>query len=568
MESNELLPMMEQSLLENKIEELLGYSNEYIVAFPEKKEGYLFLGKAYWKKNNFKKALLKFYDAEDRVPNDIEVLFCLAEINFASRNFSASRTYYNKIIQIESKNTAAIVGLADIDFEDEMYFDAIQNYTKVLESNVDSETVIYKCASSYVELDEEKEALAFLDKYMKDEFNEPLMVLKKSIYQKLGREFEDKALECVETLHKNVPDNPIYIIELAQLYRKEDDYSKLEATYSKIINLDISKKDKLTAYESRAYVRNELEDYNGALEDYNQLIESEAKWYFYEYRGVVQLKLKNAKKALSDFNKAIEIQKEYSTLRHRGQLFLKAKSYDKAISDFTACAKMNSSDSVNYYDLGVAYTKSGDKKKGFMMLLEADKYGSAKAQDYLIGKYAKQVAAMKDKSDQKFMHEFKDSISRNESSSILQKAFGKLWRPDMDKNILAMGNEIYSFPEPIVKQVLESFAKDLFLITSSGVLFIEDGIVLEAYYKVEIESSHAIVLEIQPSKGGDVSRMRILFQNETLVLSYPLQSKEVPAKYFKPLEPSAVSSSLKVRLNDNKGVQYMDSIKSFIDSCG
>ena len=83
---------------------------------------------------------------------------------------------------------------------------------------------------------------------------------------------------------------------------------------------------------------------------------------------------------------------------------------------------------------------------------------------------------------------------------------------------------------------------------------------MEAYYKVEIESSHAIVLEIQPSKGGDVSRMRILFQNETLVLSYPLQSKEVPAKYFKPLEPSAVSSSWKAP-HDWRGSSWEDTTR-------
>ena len=55
-------------------------------------------------------------------------------------------------------------------------------------------------------------------------------------------------------------------------------------------------------------IKIDIEDYKGAIEDFNKAIEISPNFYgYYEYRGECKLNLKQYKGAIEDFNKAIEI---------------------------------------------------------------------------------------------------------------------------------------------------------------------------------------------------------------------------------------------------------------------
>jgi hypothetical protein len=116
----------------------------------------------------------------------------------------------------------------------------------------------------------------------------------------------------------------------------------------------------------------------------------------------------------------------------------------------------------------------------------------------------------------------------------------------------------------LIRGVLDSASKDLFLITAQGILFMEgEKEPLEAFYKVVIESEHSILLELQPSKGSPVSNMRLAFFEKNLLITYPVAETEVSAKYF--MNSEYVSEQQKTRLtNKNIEIPYIESIEKTI----
>ncbi len=127
-------------------------------------------------------------------------------------------------------------------------------------------------------------------------------------------------------------------------------------------------------------------------------------------------------------------------------------------------------------------------------------------------------------------------------------------------------SDISSLPGSIVKEMLAEVEKDLFLITPEGILFFEGSAApVEAYYKVEIESKHSILLEIQATKGGNKSTMRISMHESNLLLSYPADDTNSPPKYFLPAQE--VNQEQKQRLNGKPlNLPYMNSIEKSISS--
>ena len=129
-------------------------------------------------------------------------------------------------------------------------------------------------------------------------------------------------------------------------------YAKSHLTYSfseeesdNIIDVGPSKKQKLealdyankaieldpyyaAAYDWRAFLKKELEDYQGALEDHNKAIELVYDYYnYYFFRGETYLKLKDYGAAIQDYTKAIGLNPNCS-IAYNQRSFAKKKIGD------------------------------------------------------------------------------------------------------------------------------------------------------------------------------------------------------------------------------------------------
>ena len=142
-------------------------------------------------------------------------------------------------------------------------------------------------------------------------------------------------------------------------------YAKSHLTYSfseeesdNIIDVGPSKKQKLealsyankaieldpnyaSAYDWRAFLKKELNDYQGALEDHNKAIELVYDYYyFYFFRGETRSKIKDFGGAIKDYSKAIELNPKFAyAYKRRGNLLKKIGDKQNAKEDFKEAEK-------------------------------------------------------------------------------------------------------------------------------------------------------------------------------------------------------------------------------------
>ena len=121
-------------------------------------------------------------------------------------------------------------------------------------------------------------------------------------------------------------------------------------------------------YESRARLKFELNDLDGAVADMDKAIQINPKGdHLYRVRSKFYILQKKDDKALADLNKSIACQDkdQESTYRCRGDLYLRLKKYDLAVKDYTAainCSAKKKDDrsmELDYSGRAKAYEKLG-----------------------------------------------------------------------------------------------------------------------------------------------------------------------------------------------------------------
>lgn len=96
-------------------------------------------------------------------------------------------------------------------------------------------------------------------------------------------------------------------------------------------------------YYNRGSNKYKLNDYEGAMLDFNKAIELNSDFtYAYVFRGLVKDSLKNFEDAILDYNKAIELDPENSSAYYnRGIAKHDLKNYIGAILDYHKAIKLN-----------------------------------------------------------------------------------------------------------------------------------------------------------------------------------------------------------------------------------
>ena len=507
--------------------------------------------------------------ANQKDPQDVGVLFRLAEYEILFGSKFTARTHLEAIVEIDPAHAKAHSYLGDIILGQMFYDKALVHYQKAMESHSlaknEQEQIAVAVVDIYRRSRSTEEALAFLEQYFpKEKFQANIEKLRLQLYQS-DSAYRGQLKESLALLHQHLPEEVIYILNLATI---EPDTQAAIALYDKAMALELTEKEKTAVLKKRAYRLVEAKEWAKAVADYDILIAQEEQPLYFEMRAEAKEQLKDLKGAVQDYSQALKLDGAASRLlKARGLLFAKAKQYDRAVADLTAAVKETGSMGVAelYYHLGVVYSKNGDRSNSVKMLLKADQQGYAKASQYLQEKYPEQLKKVRASSADKIRAKYEAEFDRNAQSPILQQAFGQLWTPNMTKLIEASEKELLELPAFLSKQVLDNMSKELLLITPEGLLFFENGAEtpLEAYYSVEVESEHAILLAVQPVKGGDIENMRISFFEGELLLHYPVLEVDAAAKYYYPVEQPSADQLEKLN-NKALALDYMPAIEAAI----
>lgn len=502
-----------------------------------------------------------------------EALFILANIKIILEDFDLAQSYIEDILKLEPHNLKAQVYAADISYKLQLIDTALETYQKIIATPEkgqltleEQEDVVLRAAKIYHEEGQLEDGLAFLDKTIDNNFSERLEVTRYQFCVALGESKRSELIASAERLHKNVPNNPSYAINLAQLYNDLEIQNKL---YAHCLGLELTSDQKQAVLRNRAYNYINLKNWTKAIEDYNALIELDENLFNYKQRAKAKEEAGDLKGALNDLTHALKMQEDpdLSILEQRGLLLSKAKLYDKAIADLKTYIKLNADgDNADmYYNLGVVYSKKGEKSDAIKMLLQADQYKHIKATQFLMDKYPSQLAKVRVQSAKNLQVTYAKEVDRNQKSPILTKAFNKLWVIDMEKFVLGSQQELLEYPASITKMILEKLSKEMFLITPQGLLLFEgdSSTPLEAFYSVEVESEHAILLNIQATKGGASSSMRISLYEDSLLLNYPVAEEDVPAKYYLAIETPTEEQLTRLK-NKEIDIPYIETIETMI----
>lgn len=130
------------------------------------------------------------------------------------------------------------------------------------------------------------------------------------------------------------------------------DYTKASSLKPKYRNI----------YAYRALEREQLDDYKGALEDFNlEVTNYPADAWTITERAKLYVRMRNAEAAKADFAKAIELN---PSLGHRARGVARAECHNQAgaIEDYTASIKFNPTVAELYSKRGTAKFTSGDTK--------------------------------------------------------------------------------------------------------------------------------------------------------------------------------------------------------------
>lgn len=575
MNLNDLMSRLQSLFKDGKHTELKEEAEDFLFENEGNAELFLLLAKS--SAANGEVAETEYYALKAKAADagNIEALSMLAALKLQLQDKLGAQHYLEAILKIDANNARANALLGNVFYAEKMFDAAIEKYTAVLNSDAKSQlssteyvAVVQHAATAYLNNKDYDAALQILDKYAPEGFNESLTLVKRNIYTAMGPDKLEDVIACVELLQANVPTQPEYILELLLHIDNSADYDRKIALLNKCLAQTLSNQQKMLALRKRAELNGTAGKWAAAVEDYDALLLIAEDWFDYQRRAAMKEQLNDLKGAIQDITQAMKLMQTPSTflLSTRAKLLLKGGATEKAIEDFTKLLSLSKDDddADTYFNLGIAYNKLGEKSNAVKMLIRAEMMGHEKAGELLIKSFSEHLIAARQKVCSKLYEDFKAEFERNQRSPILSKAFGQLWVPNMYKFVLSNEAEISSFPGSVIKQMLSDAEKDMFLITPEGLLLFEgEEEPIEAFYKVDMESEHAILIEVQPTKGSSSFIMRLLFHEGNLLLTYPVGEADAPAKYF--VKAQELKEEQKQRLTSKKvAIPYMDALESSI----
>lgn len=190
---------------------------------------------------------------------------------------------------------------------------------------------------------------------------------------------------------------------LGMSYLAKDEYQAALSEFDISIRLN---KRNFRVYRNRAYVRTILEDYEGALADYNNSIdyfrEDQAKAYY--NRGNLRTRLKDYKGALADYNKAIKQDvKSTQSYNNRATVKLHLRDYAAAILDYSEAIKLSKASVSSYIGRGDAKLMLGQKTEAVDDYNQALKLSPKSANTY----YKRGQAYLQLRNQQRYCEDFK-----------------------------------------------------------------------------------------------------------------------------------------------------------------
>jgi tetratricopeptide (TPR) repeat protein len=330
----------------DELEQVKAYSE--IIKFTsniQQKDKYVMLKKAiaFGKTGDVDKkiATAKLLLKEDK--SDIDALFLIAESMQQKDNYKKSDFYYQKILNINSYNLAALNGLGNNLLHQNKYSEAEQLCLKILLLNPNNKTAIENMGIAVSNQGDYKKAQTYFKKLneLNPDYSDGWRLL--GFAQEKLKEIE-KAEHCYLKAIELDNENSDAIENLGILYYNKGDYRKAHNDFKKLTKLN--------------------PDYSDG----------------WRLLGLAQEKLKEIEKAENSYLKAIELDNENSdAIEQLGILYFNQGDFQKAHDHFKKLTKLNPDYSNGWVLLGMAQEnlkETENAENSYLKAIELDNKNS------------------------------------------------------------------------------------------------------------------------------------------------------------------------------------------------
>jgi tetratricopeptide (TPR) repeat protein/serine/threonine protein kinase len=252
---------------------------------------------------------------------------------------------FEKALEIDEKNSLAHQGLASICNANKEYDQAIEHYTKSIESEPHPDTFRLR---GDLYLHQKKDYLRALEDYMAPFEMDP----------NNPKEQDQVIADLGLVITANGSFVPAYI-QRSRVYAQKKFFDRAFEDADQAVKL--SPKDP-AAWNARGWVWLQKEKLDKALDDFNEALNQKDNFApAYRNRGTVHLRKEKYNQAITDFGKAIQYdKKDYLAFNGRGLAHLKKGELDDAEKDFTAALRLNKDFAEAYHNRGKTYAARKD----------------------------------------------------------------------------------------------------------------------------------------------------------------------------------------------------------------
>lgn len=288
--------------------------------------------------------------------------------------------------------------------DDTHYALAVEDLKKMLDVAEKKDEAHYNIAkliySYQLNIDDKKPYASWTFDYALNEINEALAITQEPIYYQLQGDIYFAMQKFTEAYTAYDKVNKSKLASAATFYSAAKAKELIEGTDKKeVIALMDSAiafypkpygKDAAPYLYERARIKSDMEDYRGAVTDYNDFYDAmlgQTSAEFHLIRSQAELNCRMYQQAINDINKAVELDPNNVTYWvEKGGIHIRVNQAAEAIQALTRAIKMDPENAPAYRMLGYAQIQNKEKNKGLANLQKAKDLGDEVA-DGLLQKY-------------------------------------------------------------------------------------------------------------------------------------------------------------------------------------
>ena len=492
--------------------------DKVIQQYPDEAVGYYLKGKLLQELNNIE-AAINFFEKADQIKSseDIKIALCLAYLeNLETDKASQLLTKLSPDNYPEYYFAKAALHLRNM--EEDLALKALDELINLLP---DHNAALELRATLNKNLQNEEEAIEDLTKLLElNPKNEQVRFLRIDINKALNNKKEIE--EDYAFLIQNAPNSPDFRLKLGEYYDEIGEWSDAIYTFSDAVEiLARSTRGRTIPLRKRANCYLKLGSYKESIEDYKILL-NDKNPPATDYLGIAEAyeALNKIESAVFYLNLGIDLvdKDRWKLLEKLGQFYLRDMKFEEAEHVFRKMTFEEQGKAEGFYQLGLLYLKQGDVESAYDVLKESEAHFHEKAQDLIIEFCQEFLAQDKLAEEMDRISDYKDFITENSKSILINNISGKYWQLDL-KNTFGNNESLKNLEGEWKDKVAFAFENLFFVMTAFGwTIFKVNQQETRAIYKILEEGRDELIIESWPFGMSFAKDMNIKMINNQLVI--------------------------------------------------